>query len=260
MGFFDFLKGKSNPPPGVTAPPGDKKVVGLAKTAADKRAQTYDRLEALQALADMKTPEAAAALLPRFKFSIDPSITDQDEKDLAFAGIVAAGKGAVPHVLEYCENAEGRGWPLTWPVKLLHELLDEDAYREELIDLLASYDTEYARNVDPKLQVLLGLQELVHEDVRLAVEPFLEDQNETIRFHAVETTFHQNDDKSLPVLLKRLAAEESVRIKNKMADGLVFRGWVVPEGERADLKRALLDTSGYDVGDDGKVVKTARYD
>ena len=64
MGIFDFFKkggsGKSSsaPPPAV---PVDKRVVGLAKLAADKRAQTYDRIEAIQALVALQSPEAAAA-------------------------------------------------------------------------------------------------------------------------------------------------------------------------------------------------------
>jgi hypothetical protein len=93
--------------------------------------------------------------------------------------------------------------------------------------------------------------------VREAVEPFLEDVNETIRFHAVETTFKQNDLKSLEPLLKLLETEESVRVKNKVADGLLFRGWVIPEGQRADVGKWLSDTSGYSVGDGGKVEKSA---
>src|SRR4029077_1561542 len=136
---------KSSPPPAASggAAPVDRKVAGPAKIAADKRAQTYDRLEALQQLADMKTADAAAALLKRFTFSIDPSITDQEEKDVAFQGIVAAGKDAVPAVVEFCLKAEA----LTWPLKILRELLEDDEYEEELLDLLSRFDTEYARNV-----------------------------------------------------------------------------------------------------------------
>ena len=92
MGFFDFLKKKEDANKGSTPPPADKKVAGHAKVVADKRAQTYDRMESLQALADVRTAESAAALLKRFSFSIDPSITDQEEKDVAFEGIVAAGR------------------------------------------------------------------------------------------------------------------------------------------------------------------------
>lgn len=254
MGFFDFLR-KSSPPPAGSAAPTDKKVAGPARVAADKRAQTYDRLEALQQLAEMKSGDAAAALMKRFTFVIDPSITDQEEKDIAFQGVVAAGPDAVPAVLDFCAKAEA----LTWPLKILRELLEDDEYREELVELLSHHDTEYARNVEPKLQIIAALEAVVDDDVREAVAPFLEDVNETVRFHAVQTTFAQNNADCLPALVTLLEAEESVRIKNKVAEGVSFRGWILPEELRAKAAATLRDTAGYSVGPDGKIKKGPSY-
>jgi HEAT repeat protein len=251
VGIFDFLKGKSNPPPGGA--PVDRKVAGHAKVVADKRAQTYDRIEALQALAGMKTAAAAAALLKRFSYSIDPSITDEEEKEVAFGGIVDAGKDAVPAVVEFCLKAHA----LTWPLKILRELLDDDDYRDELIALLGRFDTEYARNVEPKIHVIIALEEVVSDAVADAVEPFLEDVNETVRFHAVQTTFAHNDPESLPALIKLLSAEESVRVKNKVAEALVTRGWLIPSEERETVRRALSDAEGYSVDGQGKVTRSS---
>ena len=258
MGLFDFLKKKSTPPPAGAAGGGpvDKKVVGPGKTAGDKRAQTYDRMEAIQSLADMKTPDAAAALLKRFTFVIDPSITDSEEKEVAFQGIIAAGKECVPAVVEFCLKAE----QLTWPLKILHELLDDEAYEEELIDLLATFDTEYERNVEPKVQVIQALEEVISEDVREAVAPFLEDVNETVRFHAVAATFAQNNLESLPAMVKLIVEEESVRVKNKVAEGLLFRGWVIPPDLREATAKGLRDTGGYSLGADGKLVRGSSRD
>jgi hypothetical protein len=258
VGLFDFMKKKSGPtagPSGDRKGEGkvvvDKRVAGPGKVAGDKRAQTYDRMEALQQLAEMKTPDAAAALLRRFTFVIDPSITDQEEKEVAFQGVVAAGRDSVPAVVEFCVKAE----QLTWPLKILHELLEDEEYQEELIDLLGRFDTEYARNVEPKIQVIQALEEVVAEAVREAVAPFLEDVNETVRFHAVETTFAQNNTESLPALVKLLEAEESVRVKNKVAEGLMFRGWVIPPEQREATRTALRDAGGYTVGSDGKIAR-----
>ncbi len=269
MGLFDFLKKKSSPPPpeaggkadggkaaAKPAAPVDKRVAGPAKVAGDKRAQTYDRAEAIQFLADLRTPEAATALLKRFTFTIDPSITDQEEKDVAFQGIVGAGAEVVPAVIEFCLKAE----TLTWPLKILRELLEDDAYQAELIDLLGRFDTEYARNVDPKVQLLQALEEVVSEEVREAVAPFLEDVNETVRFHAVEVTFAQNDAESVPALVKLLENEESVRVKNKVAERLAQRGWVIPPELREATTHALRDTQGYRVGADGKISRAQGYD
>jgi HEAT repeat protein len=244
---------KSTPPAGGA--PVDKKIAGPAKVAADKRAQTYDRLEAIQTLAAMKNAEAAAALLKRFTFSIDPSITDQEEKELAFQGVVDAGKAVVPAVSEFCQRAE----TLTWPLKVLRELLEDEAYEAELIQLLERYDTEYARNVEPKQQIIVALGELRSEPVRLAVAPFLEDVNETVRFHAVQTTFAQGKEASVPALVKLLGVEESVRVKNKVAEGLIMRGWAIPPELRSSAEEALRDTNGFGVGADGKITKGAGY-
>jgi hypothetical protein len=252
LGIFDFLR-KSSPPPGGA--PSDKKVAGPAKIVADKRAQTYDRLDAIQTLAAMKSADAAAALLKRFTFSIDPSITDQEEKELAFQGIVDAGKDAVPPVLEFSLKAEA----LTWPLKILRALLDEDACRAELIRLIERFDTEYARNVEPKQQLIIALGDFKGDDVRRAVEPFLDDVNETVRFHAVQTTFSQDNEASVPALIKMLATEESVRVKNKVAEGLMSRGWVVPADLRSTANQALQDSNGFSVGSDGRIRKGSGY-
>ena len=253
MGIFDFLRKspKSATTTTSAAPAVDKKISGPAKVVADKRAQTYDRLEAIQTLVELKTPEAAAALLKRFTFTIDPSITDEEEKDIAFRGIVASGKDVVPFVIDFCAKAEA----LTWPLKILGEILDDEECRNELIALLDRFDTEYARNVEPKIHVIQALEDVVHEDVRSAVERFFEDVNETVRFHAVQTTFAQGMPESVEALLDLLVQEESVRVKNKIADGLLVRGWKVPDARRDAVDDALSDTSGYSVGEGGKVVK-----
>jgi hypothetical protein len=250
VGIFDFLRSKSTPPAGG-GPAVDKKVAGPAKVAADKRAQTYDRLEALQALAEMKSVDAARALLKRFTFSIDPSITDQEEKDIAYQGVIAAGPDVVPVILEFCAKAE----VLTWPLKVLRELLEDDDYRKQVLVLLERFDTEYTRNVEPKLQTILALEDVVNDDVRAAVEPFLDDVNETIRFHAVETIFRQGSAASVPAIAKMLAAEESVRVKNKVAEGLVQKGWPVPADQRDAVREALRDTADYGIDGGGNVTK-----
>ena len=109
MGLFDLFKG---------APKGDKQDRPKGNPAAkwadrvEKRAQNYDRQEAIQALAEMGTPEAVEVLLKRFTFHMDPSITDQEEKDAAFRGILRAGKDAIPPVRAFAASFY-TGWGLT---------------------------------------------------------------------------------------------------------------------------------------------------
>jgi hypothetical protein len=248
MGIFDFLKRSPSAPP-PASPPSNKKVASLAKIVGDRRAQTYDRAEAIRALSDMKSADAAEALLKRFTFSIDPSITDQEEKESVYEGIVECGKDALPHVRAFSKKAE----VLTWPLKILRTILDDDGYKAELLVMAERFGVEYQRNVEPKLQVVSALAEASGDDVRVAVERFLEDVNETVRFHAVQSTFAQDTPESLPALVQLLEAEESVRIKNKVCEGLLAKGWKL-EGELFErAKKALTDVTEYRLNATGAI-------
>ena len=283
MGLFDFLGANKRPKAPAGAAPMDRKFAALAKTAGDKRAQNYDRDEAMRALCALGTPQAVDALFKRFTFTIDPTITDQEEKALAFEGIVRIGKGlcrvpvdgssrkgdkgellpletaeidalreaAIESARRFCKRAES----LNWPLRVMRELLDDDSYLTEVLDLLLQYDTEYMRNVEPKVNLIAAMEGIVSEDARRAAENYLDDVNETVRFHAVETTFKQGDSVSLPALVKMMAGEESVRIKNKVAEGIMRLGWTVPEELRDALSQALIDAPPFRLSRDGKVVK-----
>ena len=97
MGLFDIFKGKpaksatsgSGGSSGDKKPgekrPGEKKAgerrpnaaAKYAEAAGSKRAQNYDRQEAINELCKMKAADAVEALLRRFTFATDPWITDQ---------------------------------------------------------------------------------------------------------------------------------------------------------------------------------------
>jgi HEAT repeat protein len=254
MGLFDLFKGgskRNGDGKGDTRaddkPRVSSAVAKWADRAADKRAQNYDRQEAIAALAEIGTAEAAAVLLRRFNFSIDPSITDQDEKEAAFQGILKAGKDVLPTVRAYAAKAES----LSWPMRALRELLTEDELVEELLVWLGRWDTEYAKFIDPKLQILDALAEHKHPKIREAVEPFLEDANESARLNALLATVAQNDEASVPSLINLLVEEESFRIKNRIVETFATAGWIVPDDRRDDVRRAL--PPGFSVDGSGQV-------
>jgi HEAT repeat protein len=241
MGLFDRLRGASS----------DKKASPAAKWAdrVEKRAQNYDRQEAITALSDMGTPQAVEVLLKRFTFHIDPSITDQEEKDAAFQGVLRAGTAAIEPVRAFAGKAES----LAWPMKIVRELLDEGEYVEELLRWLSRWDTEYSKFVDPKVQILTALEEYTHAGIRESIERFLEDVNEPSRFHAVNALFAQGDAAAVPALLKVLVEEESVRVRTKIAEGLAAKAWDIPADQREGVARALPGT--YTVDAKGHVIK-----
>jgi len=257
MGLFDFLKKKNSSPPPADAraasrPAGDKNVARLGRVVADKLAQNYDRMEAIEALSRVHTGEAAAALLKRFSFAIEPSITDQEEKEVAFHGVVACGEEAIEPVLQFCEKAES----LTWPLKILKEILPPDRYVEEIVDLLDAHDTDWSRNVDPKVHLIRALEGQKNDEVKEVLVRFLEDVSEPVRFQTTISLFSLEDPALLPKILERIAEEESMRLVVKVAECLELRGWEVPEAFRQTLARSLRSSpAGYNVSESGRVVR-----
>jgi HEAT repeat protein len=233
MGLFDFLSKKE----GAAAPKktSNKELVRLEKLVANKLSQNYDRQEAIEELSKMASAESATILLKRFNWSMDPSITDQDEKESSARGIAAAGEKALDPIREYCKRAES----LTWPLKVLKEIVPRERFADELLAILDLFDTDYVRNAQPKVQLISMLEEYPSEDVRVAVEPFLGDASEPVRFTAVATIFAINDSAVVPSLIAALEQEESLRVKNRIALGLGERGWSLPE-ELLDTCRKTL--------------------
>jgi len=230
LGLFDiFSKSKEE------RPKSEKDIARLERMVADKFSQNYDRQEAIEELARIGSAASARALFKRFGWQLDPSITDQEEKENCLRGIVAAGEAALGPLRDYCKKAES----LTWAIKVLKGIVPDERLTEELLSLLDQFDTEYTRNVEPKIQLLRVLEEHPSEDVRVAVEPFLTDASETVRFTAVNTTFAVNDEQSAPALVAALIAEESLRVKNRIGERLAERRWAVP-AELIDACRGAL--------------------
>ncbi|MFT3922557.1 MAG: hypothetical protein QM778_08485 [Myxococcales bacterium] len=233
MGLFDFLNKKSPSSP----------VQKLAVKAADKRGMAPDRWEALQALSRIESEEAIEALLHRFTFYVDPSITDQEEKDSVFESIVAKGTLAAAPLKRFIRKSES----LSWPLKMLDRVLPADDVLAILLELMGSMDTEYERDPTRKLQLLAELESRRGPGVVQVVLPFLKDVNETARFHAVGALFAQEEDASeaREALLELLGREDSMRTKARLLDGFTTRAWSVDPARAGRLPDGFaLDPSG----------------
>lgn len=249
MGLFDLFKPKAKAGGSAAPAAADKNVARYARVASDRHAQNYDRMEAIEALARIETGESAAALLKRFTFYIEPSITDQEEREVAFRGIIACGEAAIEPILNACARAES----LTWPLKILREILEGDAFIEEVVELLSEFDTDYARNTDPKIQLLSALEGQKGDGARDEALRFLEDVSEPVRFQAVTTLLSSDREDVIPPLVTLAIDEESVRIRNKIAEGFASRRWVVPADSR-DKLAAALRIGGFGLDGEGRVV------
>ncbi|MET0387549.1 MAG: HEAT repeat domain-containing protein [Polyangiales bacterium] len=215
-----------------------------AERVANKRAQQYDRWESIQALAQLRTKESAAALLPRFTFYIEPSISDQDEKDAAFQGIVDAGEAALEPVLAYLKRAES----VSWPLKMLDKIVAPEAVVGHLLEVLDGMDIEYARDPESKIQILTTLAERKDPRVPDAIARFLGDANESARFAAVGAIIGQEGVlEHKTALVNTVCVEDSVRVRNRIFEALsVANLGVQPEQER--VKARLTPNYVLDAG------------
>lgn len=245
MGLFDLFtkKGSSGGE--------DRELLRLQRMVSNKLSQNLDREDALHRLGQMKTGEAARVLLTRFNWTLNPSIKDQEEKELAVRGIVAAGEAALAPIREYSARTEA----ITWPLKALREIVNAERLEAELLSLLDEFDTDYMRNPEPKVQLVQVLGEFCSEDVRIAVQPFLADLSEEVRFAAVSTVLSCADPQAAESLASALIEEESLRVKNRIAAGLVSKGWPVPDTVREPFSTAL--PRGFKVGAEGIVLGAA---
>jgi HEAT repeats len=246
MGLFDLFSKKTSgdSKPKEVSP---RELGRLTRLVSNKMSQNYERQEAIEQLSHMANGQGAAALLRRFDFSMEPSIVDQDEKEAAVHGIVAAGHAALDPIHAYCARAES----LTWPLKVLRQIVPSEQMVTELLTLLDLFDTEYMRNPEPKIQLISMLGEYRTPEVREAVEPFLVDVNESVRFHAAGTIFAMADPDAIEPLVEALAQEESLRVKNRVARGLEQAGWPLPAALTERCEGAL--PPGYGVKN-GKIV------
>jgi HEAT repeats len=253
MGLFDIFKGKGGG--GSGGANGEKKkpnaAAKWAEAAASKRAQAYDRQEAIQELCKLKSADGVEALLKRFTFATDPSITDQEEKDAVFEGIVSAGREAIEPVRAFAAKADS----VAQPLRIMKEILEEEELIDELLVWLERWDTEYAKFIDPKLQILQALEEYRNPKIREAIEPFLQDVNEPARFAAAAATLAQKDVEAIPPLLAAFLEEESVRVKGKIADGFISLKWAIPDESRDAIRKAL--PTQYSVDGEGQMTKRA---
>ena len=231
MGLFDLFSKKGT----------SGAVQKLAPKVSDKRGMAPDRWEAIQALSKIDSEEAIEALLVRFTFYVDPTITDQEEKDSVFNAIVSKGELAVAPLQRFLAKAES----LSWPLKML-DRVTPGGVLDTLLGMLRKMDTEYERDPQRKLQILAELETRHGAEVVAAVTPFLSDVHETARFHAVGAVLAQeNAEEARQPLLDLLVREDSMRIKARILDGFGQRGWAVDVAQVGRLPDAFeLDAAG----------------
>ena len=239
MGFLDFLFDKEKA--------AQRKVDKQKKTLTNMYTQPPERKFAIQQLRDIGSDEAVDALLARFKEQAPNTTVDVDEKQYTYETLVDMAAHPDTNVRErvekYLDENEER---INWAVKVLTELLDEEEMTELVRRLLSSLDTEYTRNPEKKQELVLRASDLEDRELSEEVARFAADDDETIRFLAVEALLeHGYDDLIEETLRERLAEETSIRIQKKIAEAFADnKDWKIPEERREDVEHMLPEEYG----------------
>lgn len=229
MGLFDFFSSGSQAQGGRFL----KKQVQLAQ---DKRAQSADRMQALQELREAIS-EAVLGLLKRFDFQYDKSIDDEQEKDWVYQNLVALGTGILPELRLYFKQTSS----FSWPLKILGEIAKDKDLEETVKGLCEQNDPDYVRDPSKKIQLLGFMGEHQNQNLAVLLVPYLQDADEGVRFVAVESLLRQENQSVgfLPLVNRFLSTEEtSKRIKMKIIEGFSRLGWSMDE--QASLIQKVL--------------------
>ena len=217
--------------------------------AANKKIKPDDRRPALHDLLVDGGDVAVEGLLRRFTFNYDLNIVmDEEEKNYVYEGLRAVGENILPMVRKHLKTAPS----LSWGMRLVNDLCDRETVWEVLEEVLEGFDPEYERDPSRKIQLMTLLGEFEDERAVVALTPFLGDHDETVRYITVEALFKQGQEQARQELLKLLVdeEEESLRIKNRIIEGMIEHGWRV-KGFRGSVEKLLAaDFPEYAV--DGK--------
>lgn len=242
MGMFGTLFGKKD-----TA----AEIKRLAPKALQKFGPPENRQEALQRLVAIGTPDALSALAQRFSLRVDPSITDDEEKQFVFESLVEAGEKSIEPVKAFVDRADQP----TWGLKVLDRLMPDEAVVELILQSLEREGPDWTRDPEKKVTLLRHLKET--KDVRIPPRliPFLADVNEDVRSAAVAAVMEQDVDANLrdPLIDALIAATEarSDRMRRQVAEALAKGRWSVKG--RSPAVTAALPT-GFSLDKEGCVV------
>lgn len=203
MGMLDFIFGDKEQQQA-------KKIEGLKKKLTNIWAQPPDRYQAAEQLLQIATPQAFDALLARFQVQVQNTTYDNEEKQYVCDHLVNLGAPIVRIVKAAIHRSEEQ---INWHLRVLEELLSEAEMAEFVRELLAKQDVDYVRNPEKKEQLLLRAVQLKQfDELAQEVARFVVDDNETIRFQAVNQVISHQAPWVAEALRRNLKVEDSGRI------------------------------------------------
>lgn len=236
MGLFRyFSKEASN----------ERKRASAQKRLSNMYYQSVERMGAAQEMAELAQQNDAQALiilLQRFEH-MNPSTTiDRDEKDYVVELLAGIGSFAVEGTKDYVRKTVEA---IFWPMRFLQKALSEEEFTDFLAEVLAATSEDYTRDPKKKLNLVQLAGEHHNAAVKKEVIRFVNDHDESVRFHAIDVALRLDIDGTREALAARWAnpSEESGRIWTQIATAFIERQWSVGEHAAALSSRLPFGAS-----------------
>lgn len=207
------------------------------KAATNKDAQHEDRFRALEKLHEDGSEAAIYALLSRFGFVYDKTISDEAEKEYVFEVLCnLPPERALPPLRRYLQRAES----IAWPLRILDRVVELDQRVEVLGELCEQNPPDYVRDPSKKVQLVHHCGDEKDPRVAMLLAPYLADIDEGVRFAAAEALLRLAHEPTREALVAALVRpeEESLRLRRRISEGLAQLRWDL--GAQAEAAAAVL--------------------
>jgi HEAT repeat protein len=219
------------------------------KTLLERYAQNEARMESVEKLRALGTPQAIYSLARRFSVITENLGVDQDEKRHVRDVLVGFGQEAVEPLQLYLRRHD----QVTWAIDGLSTLRPDEEVAPFLFEILFQGDTVHIRG-EKATQIMKALESMQVEGVVEEVIHCLKSSDDTVRIAAVECLEVHADERAREPLLEALVSDEedSVRVQTRITETLERLGWEV-KGFRKKVEAVLPEP--YRVTSKGKVTR-----
>jgi hypothetical protein len=230
MGLFDVFMSE------------DKLISKKQRTLTSLDSTPEDREMMAFWFSDKGTPKALMALLSRFDMNLTHQLHDRQEKEKVYSLLASHGDVVERPLRAWLRQCK----QFALPLRLFEDMFDKEEAIEIVFELLRVEHEKDDFRAKKKNELLIWLAGVRHGGCLECAALFLTDFDEGVRLAATEVILAQQDDAGREPLLCILKNpdEESNRLKIKVTQSFVARGWKVDEGELPGLAEGYKTQNG----------------
>ncbi|HSR68588.1 MAG TPA: hypothetical protein VLU25_11675 [Acidobacteriota bacterium] len=214
----------------------EKQIERLRKKAREPHGEAANRINAVQRLLEMGTPDSCLGALDRFKVNISPTTQDEQEKQQLVGWIEQMGREMVDPLMRFLRSER----QVYWPLEGLRRILPAEEYRDKLVEWLHYQWENPPSSSDPIAQVLRAVNDVERSpELDEAVALYLEDDDDDVLLAAMDYFFSGDDQSRREKILEAyLECEDRPRVRAWVLERLAETGWTV-KGYRPAVEETL---------------------